>query len=111
MTKEAVVAAALDPSRHLVIEDLCSPEIADRIMEEIEPYLRRAARHIAADYPAVTDDLVQVARITLWELDLGRFTERDAPYLERMLCTRMIHAYYKECRSGLTTGWSKHSAP
>lgn len=93
----------------LVIEDRCAPTIVDRIIREAEPYLKRAARHIAADYPGVAKDLMQEARITLWELDLGRFAQRDAVYLRRMLCTRMIQVYRHERRGGLTTGWSKRA--
>src|SRR5689334_14324784 len=109
MTRAAILAPPLEISRCLVIEDRCAPTIVDRIIREAEPYLERAAKHIALDYPAIRDDLVQEARITLWELDLGRFAQRDARYLRRILCTRMFHSYQSECRSGLTTGWSKHA--
>jgi DNA-directed RNA polymerase specialized sigma24 family protein len=108
MTRLLKFSPRPDWAPSLVIEDRCAPAIFDRIMSEFEPYLKRAAKYIAADYPAVARDLVQAARITLWELDLGRFTQGDAAYLKRMLCTRMTQAYRSECRGGLTTGWSKH---
>jgi hypothetical protein len=53
--------------------------------------------------------MVQEAHITLWQLDVTRFSQSDAPYLERVLWTRMIDVYRNECRGGLTTGWSPHT--
>jgi DNA-directed RNA polymerase specialized sigma24 family protein len=110
MTRAATVPSALDgPLPSLVVEDRCAPTILDRIVREFEPYLERAANHIAADDLAIVKDLVQEARITLWNIDLGRFAQHDAAYLKRMLCSRMIQAYSSECRRGLTTGWSQHA--
>ena len=110
MTQPAATPAKpVEWSPRLVIEDRCASSIVDRILREVEPFLKRAAKHIAAKYPAIRRDLIQEARITLWELDLGRFAQRDARYLRRILCTRMFHSYQSECRSGLTTGWSKHA--
>ena len=110
MTRTAKRAAPLELSSCFVIEDRCAPAIADRIIREAEPYVTRAARYIASDNPSVVEDLVQEARVTLWELDLGRFAQRDVNYLKRMLCTRMLQVYKAERRGGLTTGWSKHGA-
>lgn len=110
MTRTAKRAAPLELSSCFVIEDRCAPAIADRIIREAEPYVKRAARYIATDDPSVVDDLIQEARITLWELDLGRFEQRDLNYLRRMLCTRMFQVFEAERRAGLTSGWSKHGA-
>jgi DNA-directed RNA polymerase specialized sigma24 family protein len=105
MTNAAAAAAPLMESPSLVVEDRCAPTIIERIMREAGPYLQRAAAHIANDFPAAAEDMVQEAWITLWELDIGRFPQRDAAYLERILCTRMIQVYRTECRGGLTSGW------
>jgi hypothetical protein len=86
----------------LVIEDRCAPQILERVIREAEPYLKLAARRIANRYPAARRDMVQEARITLWELDLGRFAQGDALVLERVLRNRMIQVYHSELSGGLT---------
>jgi len=101
-------ALRLDTSPRIVVEDLCSPEIVERVIRDAELYLKRTASHIAADFPAAATDMIQEARIILWQLDLGRLTQRDARYIARILCNRMIDVYRAECRGGLTSGWSKH---
>ena len=101
---------ALHASRCILVEDRAAPDITERMLREFEPYIARNAASIAHDYPAVTEDMVQEARITLWQLDLGRFAQRDLCYLERLLCNRMIDVYQSECRSGLTSSRSKQAA-
>jgi len=96
-----------DRSRQIIIEDRCALSILERIVREIEPYLERAAAYMARDFPAAATDMVQEARITLWQVDLGSFAQGDAGYLQRALYTRMIDVYRSECRGGLTTGWSR----
>lgn len=113
MMRPATPGARLDGSPRVVIEDRCAPAILDRLLTEVEPFLKRSAAVIAADLPAaisgmVIADMVQEARITLWQIDLGRFPERKAAYLERILYTRMIDVYRNERRRGFTTGWSQH---
>ena len=108
MTRAATTADRLDALRCIVVEDRCAPTILERIIREVEPFLKRAAAYIAKDFPAAVADMVQEARITLWQLDVGRLSQSDARYLERVLWTRMIDVYRAECRGGLTTGWSPH---
>lgn len=108
MTKRPGAPALRYTSPRIVVEDRCAPAIVDRLLEELEGFLERTAAHIAAELPDAAPDLVQEARISLWELDLGRFTQRDAAYLQRILCNRMINVYRKECRGGLTAGASRH---
>ena len=108
MTRAPAKRASIGSASCLIIDDRCAPTTVDRIIRELQPYLERAAKHIAAECPAIIDDLIQEALIILWEVDIGRFTQRDKPYLKRMLCTRMMRVYDRECRAGLTTGWSKH---
>lgn len=110
MTPPADSAPLYTPPR-IVAEDRCGPAIFDQIMRQVEPYLNRAAAHIASDHPAVVVDLVQEARIALWDLDLGRFARRDAEYLRSILWSRMVDVYRAESWGGLTTGWSKHGPP
>lgn len=109
MTHILAFAPRVGTPLRLVIEDRCSPTILERITREFESYLKRAADRIAADFPAAAADMVQEARIALWELDLGRFTQRDVPYLKRILFNRMIDVYGNECRGGLTSGWPTRS--
>ncbi len=106
------LAAAGTPrhkSPRIVVEDRCSPAIVEQILGEIEPYLERSAAYIAAEFPSAAADMVQEARSKLWELDIGRLVQRDAAYVERILCNRMIDVYRAECLGGLTSGWSKHA--
>ena len=72
--------------------------ILEGALRELEPYLNRVARHIATEYPAAAADMVQEARITLWQVDLGRFAQSDLPYLRGMLWKRMIDAYRRLTR-------------
>jgi DNA-directed RNA polymerase specialized sigma24 family protein len=108
MMRASAERAPIGSASCLIIDDRCAPTTVDRIIREVNPYLKRAAKRIAAEYPAIIDDLIQEALIILWEIDLGRFAQEDGEYLKRMLCTRMIRIYHRECRAGLTTGWSKH---
>src|SRR5689334_4717783 len=101
--RNAAVTALYTPPR-ILVEDRCAPSILERVIREVEPYLERAAEHIAADDPAAADDMVQEARITLWQLDLGRFAKRDRAYVKRILRNRMIAVCTIESRGGLTTG-------
>lgn len=101
---------ALEASPRIVIENRCASTIAERTIRKFAPYLERTAANIAEEYPAAIDDMVQEALIVLATLDLGRFTQRDAAYLRRILWHRMIDVYQIELRDGLTTGWSKHSS-
>lgn len=95
------------PIHTLVIEDRCAPEILERIISELQPELRRAAVRIADDFPCVRRDLIQEAKITLWQLDLGRFPQSMVAYVGRILRNRMRDVYEIECRHGLTTGRPK----
>jgi len=104
--RHASAALSLGALHRIVVEDRCALAILERIVRELEPYLERAAAYIAGEYPATADDLVQEARIKLWDLDLGRFSQGDGAYLERMLYHRMIDVYETECRDGLTNGRS-----
>ena len=106
---QTTAGTPLDELVRIVVEDRCAPAIIERALREVEPYLERTAAFIADEFPAAAPDMMQEARIKLWELDLGRATQRDAAYLERILCNRMIDVYRAECRGGLTSGWSKHS--
>ena len=109
MTQILVLAPRAGCSQRLLVEDRCDPGISERITRELEPYLEHAAVSIAAaDFPAAVDDMVQEARIALWELDLGRFSQREATYLRRILFNRMVDVYRTEWRGGLTSGWPTH---
>ena len=108
MTSRATAGALLDDIPHIVIENRCDPAIVDRAIREVEPFLWSIATLIAPAFPDAVEDLVQEARITLWQLDLSRFLQREVAYLERIFYTRMLRVYSQECRHGLTTGWSKH---
>jgi hypothetical protein len=102
MTYGAMPRTLVCSLARLTIEDRCAPEILERVMRELEPYLELAATRIAAEFPAAVPDMVQEARITLWELDLGRFGRDDALHLERVLRARMIQVYHTELAGGLT---------
>jgi hypothetical protein len=108
MTQATEASRPLNTLPRIVVYDLCAPAILERVLHEAEPYLERTAKYIANDFPAARADLVQEARITLWQLDLSRFPQRDVGYLKRILCTRMYRVYHSECLGGLTTGWSRH---
>jgi DNA-directed RNA polymerase specialized sigma24 family protein len=101
-------APRVGTSQRLVVVDLCAPSIFERISRELEPYLEHAAESIAAEFPAAVDDMVQEARIRLWELDLGRFSQREAAYLRRILFNCMIDVHDRECRGGLTSSRPTH---
>lgn len=105
---QATAVMLLSKSPRIVIEDRCAPAIIERLLREVEPFLERTASFIAAEFPGAASDMIQEARIRLWELDVGRLSPRDAPYVERILCNRMIDVYRSECLGGLTSGWSKH---
>src|SRR5690349_12105309 len=102
MTLAATSSATLESLARMIIEDRCAPRVIELLMREVEPYLEGAARCIATDYPAAVADIVQEARIALWELELGRWALSDAPQLERILRDRMYEAYRTEWRGGLT---------
>lgn len=108
MKWRATAGALLDDIPHIVIENRCDPAILDRIIRHAEPLLDSTATSIAGDYSVDVPDLVQEGRITLWQIDVTRFSQRDVRYLVRVIYTRMVDAYRTECRRGLTTGWSKH---
>jgi len=101
---------SLHVSRYVLVEDRAAPAVTERMLREFEPHIARTAANIARHYPAATEDMVQEARITLWQLDLGRFAQRDLCYLKRLLCNRMIDVYKLECRTGLTSSRSKQAA-
>lgn len=109
MKRASSVAAAAYTTPRAIIDDRFAPIILERILAEYEPFLKRTAKYIAFDWPSVVPDMVQEARVTIWQLDVGRLTQSDAPYVDRILCNRMIDVFEIECRGGLTTGWSKHS--
>ena len=75
-------------------------------MREAEPYLELSAARIAAEFPAAVPDMVQEARISLWQVDLGRFARDDGLYLMGVLRARMIQVYHTELSGGLTNGGS-----
>ena len=89
-------------SRTITIEDRCAITLVERIIRDLEPYLELAAEHIAAHYPAAVPDLVQEARITLWELDLGRYGRNDSALIQRIVYARMVEVYHAEVGGGLT---------
>ena len=97
-------ARPLFTPRPLIIEDRSALSIRDETIQELEPVLERVATSIARRFPAAVNDLVQEARIALWELDLGRFGPGDEATLEQILHTRMVETYRKELRRGLTAG-------
>ena len=107
-TQATALVMPLGKSPRIVVEDRCAPALIERLLREVEPFLGRTASGIAAKLPRAAPDMVQEARIKLWELDVGRVTPRDVPYIERVLCNRMIDVFRSECRAGLTSGWSKH---
>jgi DNA-directed RNA polymerase specialized sigma24 family protein len=107
--KRASSGTAAYTSPRAIVEDRCAPIILEQIIRAYEPYLEQTAGNIASDIPSVVADMVQEARIALWELDVGRLAQGDAAYVERILCNRMIDFFEAERRGGLTTGWSKHS--
>ena len=109
MTPATKAPAPVDAPFRFVIQDLCAPAILERLIDEAELYLKRAAAYIAEDFPAARPDLVQEARITLWQTDVTRFPQSAAGYLKRILYTRMSRVYRTECLEGLTTGWSPHA--
>jgi len=86
----------------LVIEDRCALSIPEEIIQELEPMLERVATTIARRFPATVNDLIQEARIALWELDVGRFCRGDEATLEQILHARMVETYRNELRGGLT---------
>lgn len=104
MTYGAMPQMSVCSLARLAIEDRCAPRILERVIREAEPYLELAAKRIAAHFPAVVRDMVQEARIKLWELDLGRFAPEDALFLDRVLRGRMIQVYHAELSGGLTVG-------
>lgn len=106
MTYGAIPRLSVCSLARLTIEDRCAPQILERVMREVEPYLELAAVRIAAGFPAAAPDMVQEARITLWELDLGRFARDDGLFLMGVLRARMIQVYYAELSQGLTGGAS-----
>jgi len=103
MTYGAISRMPLCSLARLAIEDRCTPRILERVMREAEPYLELSAARIAAAFPAAIPDMVQEARITLWEVDLGRFARDDGLYLMGVLRARMIDVYHSELSGGLTT--------
>lgn len=69
-------------------------------LASLEPNLKRFARRLTADAD-LADDLVQEARIRLWELDPTRFdlTERDQlRYVCRTLFNAVLAAAKREAR-------------
>lgn len=109
MTRAPTSPHALHTPRQVFIEDRAASAIAERMIREFELYLARSAAQIAGNFPAAHDDVVQAARIALWEVDLGRYAQRDLAYLKRILCNRMIDAFQMETRGGLTKRRSKET--
>ena len=109
MRRASSVTSAVYTTPYAIVEDRCAPTILERIVGEYESYLERTACHIASAIPSAAPDMVQEARVALWELDVGRLAQRDVPYVDRILRNRMIDVFETERRGGLTTGWSKHS--
>jgi DNA-directed RNA polymerase specialized sigma24 family protein len=105
------LSAPVIPLYVLVIEDRCDPAILERVIRELQPQLKYAAIRIAEDYPAVRPDLIQEARIALWQVDLGRFPQSKAGYLVSILRNRMHDVYEIECRHGLTTDRRQRGRP
>jgi DNA-directed RNA polymerase specialized sigma24 family protein len=109
MKRALSAGIAVYASPRWIVEDRCAPIILERIIEEFEPHLEQMASNIASAIPSAVPDMVQEAHITLWQLDVGRFAQRDAAYVDRILRNRMIDVFETDRRGGLTTGWSKHS--
>lgn len=108
MRRSSSTAVAAYTSPRAIVEDRCAPIILERIIAEYEPHLKRAASNIAPGRPYLVPDMVQEARIAIWQLDVGRLAQRDAAYVDRILRNRMIDVFETERRGGFTTGWSKH---
>ena len=78
-------------------------------LKKIEPSLRRAARRLTVDYDTA-EDLLQEARIRLWELDPTRFDlGRDDDL--RYVCRALITAMWKGCRSAMAGTHRPSSLP
>ena len=70
----------------------------EQVLVALEPGLRRTARRLTDD-PDLRDDLVQEARICLWETDPTRFDledQEDLRYLCRILTNRMWQVWKAE---------------
>lgn len=102
MSHPAGAARPLFTPASRVIEDRCALSIPEEIIQELEPLLERVATTISRRFPATVNDLIQEARIALWELDVGRFGRGDEGTLEQLLHARMVDTYRKELRGGLT---------
>ena len=102
MSRPTAAARPLFTPASRVIEDRCALSIPEEIIQELEPMLERVATTIARRFPATVKDLIQEARIALWELDVGRFGRGDEATLEQILHARMVETYRTELRGGLT---------
>ena len=75
----------------------------EHALAAIEPALRRAVRRMTTDHD-LGDDLLQEARIRLWELDPTRFdlqNAEDLRYVCRALINRMWSGMRAEQRRGV----------
>ena len=75
----------------------------EQALVALEPGLRRTASRLTADAD-LRDDLVQEARIRLWETDPTRFDledQEDLRYLCRILTNRMWQVWKAEVGKGV----------
>jgi hypothetical protein len=56
-------------------------------------FIAYLARRRAAGDEDLADDLVQLARVTLWELDVSRFTRDDRGWVRRQLSEAIREAW------------------
>jgi len=78
-------------------------DAVEQALAALEPALRRAVRRVTTD-PDLADDLLQEARIRLWEMDPTRFdleNGQDLRYVCRALINRMWSGLRAERRRGV----------
>lgn len=83
----------------------------EALLIEIEPLLWRAARRLTRDRD-LQADLVQEARVRLWEIDPTRFdlgNREDRWYLGRVLRNRMWRVWTGELHAALREGRAARS--
>lgn len=68
---------------------------AEQAIEREEPYIDRLARWLSEGDAMLADDLAQVGRITLWDIDPSRFGESDRGYQRAAIRYAMVRAKYR----------------
>jgi DNA-directed RNA polymerase specialized sigma24 family protein len=69
--------------------DFDTRDALPEMLAELLPKIHRTATKLAADDPAMVEELVQEAAIELWNLDPTRFDAGDTPYVEAALFKHM----------------------